>query len=80
MSTVLAYASDSLSEILVVETGHPALMVGLFVGIAGWIVGFPAALTAAESRTKTFAPAVAYVSAVVLAGFGVYFLADVLLI
>ena len=77
---VLAYASDSLSGLLVVETGHPALIIGLFAGIACWIIGFPAALSAAESRTKTFAPAVAYVSAIVLAGFGVYFVADVLLI
>ncbi len=76
---VLAYASSSLSGILGVETGHPALIIGLFAGIACWIVGFPAALTAAELRTKTFAPIVAYVSAIVLAGFGLYFLTDVLL-
>lgn len=76
---VLSYASESLSG-LVVETGHPALVVGLFAGIALWIVGFPAALTAAESRTKAFAPVVAYGSSVVLAGFGVYFLADVILL
>jgi threonine/homoserine/homoserine lactone efflux protein len=76
---VLSYASDSLSG-LVVETGHPLLVVGLFAGVTGWIVGFPAALTAAESRTQAVAPAVAYGSAVVLAGFGCYFLADVFLL
>ena len=77
---VLSYVSGSLAGILVVETGSPALVAGLFVGVAGWIVGFPAALTAARSRTEAFAPAVAYGSAVVLAGFGLYFIADVLLL
>ena len=75
---VLSYASESLAGVLVVETGSPALVAGLFAGVAGWIVGFPAALTAAESRTEALAPAVAYGSAVVLAGFGLYFIADVL--
>lgn len=77
---VLSHASDALSGLVVVETGHPALIVGLFGGIAGWIVGFPAALTAAESRTETLAPVVAYGSAIVLAGFGAYFLVDVSLL
>ena len=77
---VLAYASDALEGLVVVETGHPALLVGLFGGIACWIVGFPAALTAAESRTERLAPVVAYGSAIVLAGFGLYFLFDVLLL
>ncbi|MCQ4333716.1 LysE family translocator [Natronomonas sp. F2-12] len=76
---VLAYASEMLEGLVVVETGHPALLVGLFGGITCWIVGFPAALTAAESRTERLAPVVAYGSAVVLAGFGAYFLLDVLL-
>ena len=76
---VLAYASGSLSGLVVVETGHPALVVGLFGGVSAWIVGFPAALAAAESRMESFAPAVAYGSAAVLAGFGLYFLAGVLL-
>jgi len=75
---ILAYASESLSGIVVVETGSAALIVGLFCGVAGWIVGFPAALTAAESRTESFAPVVAYGSAVVLAGFGLYFIVSVL--
>ena len=76
---VLAYVTDSLAGVVVVETGHPALVFGLFGGIAVWIVGFPAALTTAESRTETFAPLVAYGSSLVLAGFGVYFLFAVLL-
>ena len=77
---VLASASDALEGLVVVETGHPALLVGLFGGIACWIVGFPAALTAAESRTERLAPVVAYGSAIVLAGFGLYLLFDVLLL
>jgi threonine/homoserine/homoserine lactone efflux protein len=77
---VLAYASDAFEGLVVVETGHPALLVGLFSGIVCWIVGFPAALTAAESRTERLAPVVAYGSAVVLAGFGAYFLLDVALL
>jgi threonine/homoserine/homoserine lactone efflux protein len=77
---VLAYANASLSDLVVVETGHPALVFGLFVGVLGWIVGFPTALSAARSRIETLAPIIAYGSAVVLAGFGVYFLADVLLL
>lgn len=77
---VLSYASESLSGLVVVETGSAALILGLFCGVAGWIVGFPAALSAAESRMESFAPVVAYGSAVVLAGFGLYFLAEVLLL
>jgi len=62
--------------LVVVETGHPALLVGLFGGIAVWIVGFPAALTAAEKRMEAAAPAVAGLSAGVLTLFGAYFLYD----
>ncbi len=76
---VLSHASDALSGVVVVETGHPALVVGLFGGIVCWIVGFPAALSVAESKTETLAPVVAYGSAIVLAGFGAYFLVDALL-
>lgn len=75
---VLSYASDSLAGIVVVETGSAALVVGLFCGVAGWIVGFPAALTAAKSRVEALSPIVAYGSAIVLGGFGVYFISDVL--
>ena len=77
---VLAYASDAFEGLVVVETGQPALLVGLFGGVVCWIVGFPAALTAAESRTERLAPVVAYGSAVVLAGFGAYFFLEVLLL
>ncbi|MFB6192141.1 MAG: LysE family translocator [Haloarculaceae archaeon] len=73
---VLAYAHDALAGLLVVTTGSPALLVGLFGGIAVWIVGFPAALVAAERRVNAVAPAVAYGSALVLAGTGIYLLAD----
>jgi threonine/homoserine/homoserine lactone efflux protein len=72
----LAYASDALAGLLVVETGSPALLVGLFGGVGVWITGFPAALNAAQERVNALAPAVAYGSAAVLAGFGVYFLYD----
>ena len=74
---VLSYAGGSLSGLLVVETGSVALVAGLFGGIAVWIVGFPAALTATASRTDRFAPAVAYGSALVLAAFGLYFVGSV---
>ena len=73
---VLAYAADALAGVVVVETGHPALLVGLFGGIAVWIVGFPAALVAAEQRMENAAPVVAVLSAGVLALFGAYFLYD----
>ncbi len=73
---VLSYASDALAGLVVVRTGHPALLVGLFGGISAWIVGFPAALSAAERRMEAAAPAVAVASAAVLLAFGVYFLYD----
>jgi len=69
--TPLAAAGD-----LVVETGSPALVVGLFGGIGLWITGFPASLAAAGRRVDRLAPVVASGSALVLAGFGVVFLAD----
>jgi threonine/homoserine/homoserine lactone efflux protein len=70
------YVGEALAGVLVVETGSPALLLGLFGGIVVWIVGFPATLVAAERRVEALAPVVAYVSAAVLAGFGVFFLAD----
>ena len=73
---VLSYVTDALAGLVVVETGNPALLVGLFAGILAWIVGFPAALSAAERRTEAVAPVVAALSAAVLALFGVYFLYD----
>ncbi|WP_254838200.1 LysE family translocator [Natronomonas marina] len=73
---VLSYATEALAGLVVVETGHPALLVGLFGGILVWIVGFPWALSAAESRTERAAPVVAVLSAAVLVAFGLYFLYD----
>ena len=68
------YVGESLTGILVVQTGTPVLLIGLFAGITVWITGFPAALVAARKRVNRLAPIVAGVSAVVLAGFGVLFL------
>jgi len=62
-----------LAGTLVVNTGSAALLAGLFGGIGVWIVGFPALLVGVGRRVDTFAPAVAALSAVVLAGFGVTF-------
>lgn len=73
---VLAPLSESLAGVFVVRTGSPALLVGLFGGIAVWVVGFPAVLVAAERRVNTVAPVIAVLSALVLAGFGIYFLVD----
>lgn len=66
--------SAGLAGLLVVETGSPALLVGLFAGIGVWITGFPAALVGARRRMDRLAPTVAGISAVVLAGFGVFYL------
>jgi threonine/homoserine/homoserine lactone efflux protein len=70
------YVGASLAGTVVVRTGSPALLAGLFGGIVIWIVSFPAGLIAAGRRVDRLAPAIAYGSAVVLAGFGVYFLYD----
>jgi threonine/homoserine/homoserine lactone efflux protein len=70
------YLGESLAGLLVVETGSPALVVGFFGGIGLWILGFPATLVSVGRRIDAFAPAVAAVSALVLAGFGVIFLVD----
>ena len=76
---VLAEAvGESFRGLLVVRTGSPALVAGMFGGIGLWITGFPAALVAAERRVARLAPVVAYLSAAVLAGFGVFFLYDAL--
>jgi len=72
----LPLVGDSLAGSLVVATGSPALIGGFFLGVLIWIVCFPAGLVAAERRTETFAPIVAVGSAVVLAGFGLFFLVD----
>ncbi|ELY50794.1 LysE family translocator [Natronococcus jeotgali] len=65
----------ALEGALVVETGSPALLVGFFGGIALWIVAYPAGLASAGRRVDALAPIVAAGSALVLAGFGVVFLA-----
>jgi len=70
------YVGDSLAGLLVVETGSPALLAGMFLGIAIWIVGFPATLVQVGRRVDAFAPTVAGLSAVVLGGFGLLFLVD----
>ena len=71
-----ALPGDRFGTVVVVETGSPALVVGLFLGIVVWILGFPAALVSLGGRVETATPAVAAASALVLAGFGVLFLWD----
>lgn len=66
--TVLGYSLGT--------AGGPTLVAGFFGGILLWITGFPAALVAAGRRVDSFAPLVAYASALLLAGFGVTFLYD----
>jgi threonine/homoserine/homoserine lactone efflux protein len=70
------YVSDALAGALVVRTGSPALLAGLFVGILVWIVGFPATLIAVGRKIDRFAPVVAGGSSLVLVGFGLLFLWD----
>ena len=70
------YVGDALAGTLVVQTGSAALLVGLFAGIAVWIVGFPATLVAAGRRIERVTPVVAGASALVLGGFGVTFLVE----
>jgi threonine/homoserine/homoserine lactone efflux protein len=59
---------------LSVSTGSPVIVLGFFGGILVWITGFPAALVTAGRRVDAFAPAVAYLSAAVLALAGLSFL------
>jgi threonine/homoserine/homoserine lactone efflux protein len=73
---VLSYlpvVGEGLAGTLVVRTGSPALLAGLFGGIVVWITGFPAMLVSVGRRVDAFAAAAAVVSALVLAGFGVTF-------
>ncbi|QGN08195.1 LysE family translocator [Halorhabdus sp. CBA1104] len=72
------YFGENLAGLIVVHTGGPSLIVGLFGGIVVWVVGFPALLVGAGRRIDRFAPAVAVTSALFLAGFGVLFLTDAL--
>jgi threonine/homoserine/homoserine lactone efflux protein len=74
--SVLPAVGDSLAGVLVVETGSPLLVGGLFAGIIVWIIGFPAALVTGRDRTDRFAPLVAGVSGLVLIVAGVAFLFD----
>ncbi|MFB6082690.1 MAG: LysE family translocator [Halorientalis sp.] len=70
------YVGAELAGLVVVRTGSPLLLAGLFGGIGCWIVGFPAALRAAGRRVDRLTPLVAGGSAVVLAAFGLLFLAE----
>ncbi|MFB6210167.1 MAG: LysE family transporter [Halobacteriales archaeon] len=70
------YVGDAITGVLVVQTGSPALVIGFFGGILCWITGFPASLVIAGRRIDRFATAVAYLSAMVLGFFGVFFLYD----
>jgi threonine/homoserine/homoserine lactone efflux protein len=72
------YVGGDLAGLLVVQTGSAALVVGFFGGILLWVSGFPATLVTAQRRVESLAPVVAGLSALVLAGFGVTFLADAL--
>jgi len=72
----LPVVGGRLAGTFVVETGEPLLMVGLFSGIVVWITGFPATLVTARQRVEALAPAIAWLSGLVLAGFGLLFLVD----
>ncbi|MXR51401.1 LysE family transporter [Halovenus sp. WSH3] len=74
--SVLPLVGDALAGLVVVETGSPLLVGGLFGGIVVWIVGFPAALVTGRNRVDRLAPAVAVVSGLVLVGAGVLFVID----
>lgn len=66
----------ALAGRLVVETGSSLLIVGFFGGIAVWIVAFPTALVNARRQLESAAALIAATSAVILAGYGILFLAD----
>ncbi|WP_135302185.1 LysE family translocator [Haloarcula amylovorans] len=74
----LPVVGSEVSGLLVVQTGHPVLLAGLFGGIVLWITGFPAAIVAARERVERLAPVIAWASAAVLAVSGVLFLAQAL--
>ena len=70
----LPAVGPALSGLFVVRTGHPVLLAGFFGGIFLWITGFPATIVAARNRVERLAPLIAWLSAALLAGFGVIFL------
>jgi len=70
----LPAVGPALADLFVVQTGHPGLLAGLFGGILLWITGFPATIVAARSRVERLAPVVAWLSAALLSGFGLFFL------
>lgn len=72
----LPAVGERLTGLLVVETGSPVLLGGLFGGILFWIVVFPAALVIGRERVDLFAPVVAGASALILTGVGLLFLYD----
>ncbi|USZ68879.1 LysE family transporter [Halorussus salilacus] len=73
------FTLDALGGVSV-ATGSPVIVVGFFAGIGVWITGFPAALVAAGRRVDAFAPAVAYLSAAVLALAGLSFLREAVVV
>lgn len=74
--STLPAVGTALAGLVVVETGSPLLVGGLFAGIVVWIIGFPAALVTGRNRVDTLAPLVSGVSGVVLVGAGLLFLID----
>jgi len=70
----LPAVGPAFTDVFVVQTGHPALLAGLFGGILVWITGFPATIVAARRRVERLAPVVAWLSAALLASFGLLFL------
>lgn len=61
---------------VVIKTGDPVLIVGLFMGILLWILSFPASLIVLDRRHQWAGQTIAYGSAMILAIFGVTFLLD----
>jgi threonine/homoserine/homoserine lactone efflux protein len=61
---------------LLVETGSPAILIGLYGGVLLWVVSFPTILVAIGERVDAATPAIATLSALVLGGFGIAFLID----
>jgi uncharacterized membrane protein len=51
-----------------------SVAVGFFVGILSWTVIFTALVDAGVRRYRRLAPVIAYASAAIMVGFGVWFL------